>query len=506
MNMDISNNILYIGGQFSTSTDASGTINAGFITSWNGDRKRFVYMGLSTTSNGLYQGGGLVNSVLYNSVTNRVYIAGSFNVVYDGSGNTTGGAVVNRTAIWDISMQRYLTVGGTVNPNANPYTNTSKLGMDISNGVIYGYYNVATDASGVNLFSGCTSYDIKMNRFARIGGPDPKTVPYNSNTCPNGGMYPSISVMDPTNTLVYMLGNHTGVRDSLNYVNTNQVCANGGIYNIITRTWSSFGTPAVNGTGYRASYGTTLSFDLKRNRFYSFFYVFQLLVPGITVSTNGGGYFDLNKNTYNAMGVQGPGQNGFYGPQIYSIEVTKNGVIFTGAMVGIYNSDWCPTANGLLGYDIKNDRLFQLGGPAEVNNYNNGVDKTIKKSTTALASSITITPYYVRDFLPLLLPNRASVSSLTLDPSNSLLYVGGSYNYSFDSSNIYQTTKNISCFNIKTNSFFPIGYGVDASVNTITLGDTNIYGKPTKYVGGSFQNVYDLSNTTFVNKYLGFAN
>jgi hypothetical protein len=50
-------------------------------------------------------------------------------------------------------MHRYLTVGGTVNPNANPYTNTSKLGMDISNGVIYGYYNTATDASGISNYT-----------------------------------------------------------------------------------------------------------------------------------------------------------------------------------------------------------------------------------------------------------------------------------------------------------------------------------------------------------------
>ena len=100
----------------------------------------------------------------------------------------------------------------------------------------------------------------------------------------------------------------------------------------------------------------------------------------------------------------------------------------------------------------------------------------------------------------------ASVIALTFEPATNNLYIGGSFNYSLDSSNGSIPTKNITCYNATTNTFSNLGRGTDLSVNTITLGNSGIYNNKLKYVGGSFNNIYNLNNTGYSANKFGIMN
>ena len=508
IDLDISRNILYLCGNFTSCADATGTLNTFGVVSWNGNTKRFVHMGTAAKS-----GLGWVNltsapnvmTVCYYSPLNRVYIVGSqFNIVYDDSLNTTAGARANGACYWDVSSQRFYTMGGRTDAGGG----ASRLTIDLSNAVIYGMAGVRDLSNATAIGTNIQGYDIKMDRFIKLGGPDEKKLAHVSTNSPNGvGSGVGPASFDNVNGLLYVGFNNWAVFDSNNsWAHTyNALC--GAIYDPRTRSWSSFGTPAVN--GFRES-GPCHAFtaDYKRNRIYNVFNMRTFNVPDITVSTLGIGYFDLQTKTFNQLGLNELNKNGVTPSSIgYGIiEFIPGGILISnGELRHIYSSDWCPTANCLIGYNIKDDKFFQLGGPSTYKNYINGIDNNISKDMgSRYKVNIASDNVYNGDVFTMC--KYASVIALTFEPATNNLYIGGSFNYSLDTSNSYIPTRNITCYNATTNTFFNLGRGTDLSVNTITLGDSGIYNNKLKYVGGSFNNIYDLTNATYSATKFGIMN
>ena len=512
MDLDVSRNILYLCGTFTSCADATGTRNTFGVVSWNGNTKQFVPMGTAAKSGlGFFNltTAPSVNGIFYYSPLNRVYIfGGSINIVYDDSLNTTTGARINGACYWDVSSQRYYSFGGTTAAGAGA-SRFGKVTMDVSNGVLYGILG-GTDLSGSTKAVHNGGYDFKMDRFIVSGGPDLTKMAYVATNCPNGinsGFFGS--VFDNVNGLLYVGHGGTTAYDSNNFWNFTNNAVGGGIYNPRTRTWSGFGTPAVNGCSEGWLFTHAPSIDYKRNRMYMFTNNRTINVPDITVSTMGIGYFDLNTKTFNPLGLNELNKNGITpAPSNSMIEITPDGVFISNAQLNhIYAPDWCQTANGLIGYNIKNDRFFQLGGPSTYNNYNNGIDNNISKDmATRYTHNYFNTDglYYLPDIFTRC--KYASVIALTFEPATNNLYIGGSFNYSLDSSNGSIPTKNITCYNATTNTFSNLGRGTDLSVNTITLGNSGIYNNKLKYVGGSFNNIYNLNNTGYSANKFGIMN
>lgn len=511
MDLDVSRNILYLCGKFTSCADATGTRTTFGVVSWNGDTKQFVPMGTAAKSGvGFYTVTTMprATGIFYYSPLNRVYIfGGEINIVFDDNLNTTAGGVMNNGCYWDVSSQRYYTFGGTNAASCGAST-WGKLAMDVSNGVLYG--TGGADLSGSNKSVGIGGYDFKMDRFVVCGGPDLTKMTYVATNCPNGVNSGAFGhVFNNVNGLLYVGYNGTSAFDSNNFLNFTNNAVAGGIYNPRTRTWSAFGTPTINGCSHGWLFSHAPAIDYKRNRMYMFTNNRTINVPDITVSTMGIGYFDLNTKTFNPLGLNELNKNGITPTSQYSmIEITPSGVFISNAQLNhIYAPDWCQTANGLIGYNIKNDRFFQLGGPSTYNNYNNGIDNNISKN---MSTRYTHNPFNQDGiyYLPYIFNNAKyeSVIALTFEPATNNLYIGGSFNYSLDSSNGSIPTKNITCYNATTNTFFNLGRGTDLSVNTITLGNSGIYNNKLKYVGGSFNNIYNLSNAGYSANKFGIMN
>jgi hypothetical protein len=510
--LDASNNILYLGGSFTSVIDADGTTTVGYIASWNVNTSRFSYMGNTAAQNGVGPVNANITNIKYLENRNRVYLSGNFSYVYDASGFVAQGAVTWQNAFWDIPTQRYLRVGDIANSNAGGQA--ACMYYDASNGVIYNF-SIANDASGNAQFSGTTSYDISRNRFCRLGGTDPKLFAYNASVCPNGNSRLSVfnNDMDFSSNIWYFSTSGDQTNDSNNY----QYYFNaygGGYYDITNRVWQPLGTLGVNGFNNCNTVTRLVTVDKKRNRV---FYIggrpsgtfvstngtnANINVPGITISTKHIGCYNINTKKYSALGNQDGNHEGVGGPTVSvgTIAILPNNIIFGGYLATLFSTDWCPTANYIIGYNISDDSYFQLGGKNTANDYNNGVDYYAKRNTTTFFSSL---PSIIRTSNSIS-SSRASVSSLTVDISNRLLYVGGSFTHVRDPSNNGQAANNFAVWDISNQIFYNTGKGVDASVNTITLGNLD-NGSLLKYVGGNFTNSYGLTGTKTTRNYFAIG-
>jgi hypothetical protein len=244
---DASNQLLYVGGNFTTTSDASNTSQSSNDSAvWNLQTNRWSRFG-SIISNGT---NSTIRALVYNE--NKLYVAGDFTSISGESFNLSS----NRLGIWNTltnSWSLFGIPGSTSNGiNSTPYAialnpNTKQIYVGGDFTTVYDSRNTAITANKI------VTWDLSRNQWAGLGG-------YSSN---GTNSYVYASAYDSVKNVVYCGGSFTIVYDSSNI----QLTANNiAVWNINGQYWSTLGLPGTkNGTNSSIN---TLVMDSSNQKLY----------------------------------------------------------------------------------------------------------------------------------------------------------------------------------------------------------------------------------------------
>ena len=412
LELDSVNNILYVGGNFLYINDPTG-LYVYFVAAYSTVNNTWSALGNSQTTNvpGTCGTNSTVYSLLIDPVHNKLYVGGNFSQVYYGSYITI---IASYIGLW--------------------YTDTSTWGsISTGNNVYSNNYN--------GLFN---SADIVVNTI--------------SHTSPTRvtGVY---AMKLDNNNHLYVGGNFDTAYD---YNSTSGLCVNNiALFDIAGNGWTSLGQLLRNGTDgavysmiFNSSLNNVLAAGVFKNTYSSatsFSSITKAIASYTTVSNI---ISNVSSSSYGAV-------NGV----VYAtaFDNVNNLLYVAGQFNSVYDS---VNTNGLIAsniavWDIANNIWRTLG-----NYLINGTDTL--------------------------------VNALELDTVNNLLYVGGTFSTVFsgtNASNLGQSANNIAIFDL-TNLYWNIlgsnlSQGVNGSVSSIVLDST----RSMLYVGGTFSSVNDSVNT-----------
>jgi len=489
--LDLSNNLIYVGGNFSTVTDIAGTYSANSIACWNLSTNRWSLLG-NATSNGVTRVDPF-NYQMYMQLDSsmNLYVGLDGTSFYDASGSIT----INRIAIWNITTNRWNTLGNAASNGVN--NPVYSMTFDKTNNLMYvgGAFNTVTDVSGTLSVGYMAYWNLTTSRWGRLG-----------NATGNGfNNVVRHSIIIDTSLNVYPIGDYTGFYNSSTTLTSSNYIAK---YNYSTNTITAVVGPS--GGTVKPSYST---YDSSRNRIYSSTATLQyydisnniwtpmiisytstsnvytsydvftqnLYVTGrvstltdlSSIAHTYTGGFKVNTTSYLVKPLA-PGfafnHNGTWGQMIGTPTVNPlTGMVYFGLNTLSANNTILPQYNysNILGYDISNNSYFPLG------QYN--------AATTPGGTNGT--GYFVY--------------ALAVD-SSSNLYVGGAFGNTFDNSNGNMNTSRIAIWKRTTNTWSPLGgnaasNGVNGTVNVLLFDASQNY----LYVGGAMnQGSYNGINTT----------
>jgi hypothetical protein len=160
--IDTSNQILYVGGNFTTVYDSVNTntlTNTLKVAKWDITSSTWSRLGSTTaTTNGLTSTSSTTycSALAYDSSNSRLYVGGSFTTVGDAG---TANSLANNVAYWNISTSRWAQLGGTTSATNGLNLECRTLLYDASNSQLYvgGDFTVVRDSR---------SLDISANKIA----------------------------------------------------------------------------------------------------------------------------------------------------------------------------------------------------------------------------------------------------------------------------------------------------------------------------------------------------
>jgi len=233
--LDSLNNLLYIGGNFSSVSDSLNlNQTANNIAIWDLSENVWKILG-SFNSNGT---NGQIRAMVLNYSKNYLYVGGDFTYVYDSL--NTNGRGMSYIAIWDIINNVWGYIGNETFNGADGIVYSLELDTLNSNLYIGGNFNYVYSSS--------------------VGTPSSHLAVYNYDTnlwgqqfSVNNSVY--ALVIDSSNSLLYIGGAFTGVYD---YTTSQNLPINHiGSINTATNSWNYLGVSNSNGTN-----GNVLSLSL----------------------------------------------------------------------------------------------------------------------------------------------------------------------------------------------------------------------------------------------------
>jgi hypothetical protein len=502
LELDPSNNQLYMGGSFTLVQDSTTTsLSAKRIARWDISNNVWRQFG-NTTYNGTFN--GTVNALELDNSRNQLYVGGSFTLVQDTTNTVALSA--NRIARWDISNSVWRQLGNT-NTSFNGTTTAVKaLSLDSSNNQLYvgGDFTTVQDISNTSLSANrIARWDISNNIWRQLG-----------NTTFNGtnDIVNSISLNNINNN-VYFGGNFTLINSEIKTFN--RIAR----WDISNNIWKQFGDSSFNGV-----IGGNVN-SISMNNVTNKVYIggdFTSLNINITNNHNRITRWDISNNVWRQFG--NTTYNGTTTGQVnaLSLDNSRNQLYVGGAFTAVQDTIniVALSAKGIARWDVSNNIWRQFG-----NTTSNGTNGNIK----ALALDVSINQLYVGgDFTSVQdLSNIAALSAkriarwdisnnvwrqfgnttsngtfdgtvnaLVLDPSNNQLYMGGSFTTVQDSTTTSLSAKRIARWDISNNVWRQFGNTTyngtfDGTVNALELDNS----RNQLYVGGSFTLVQDTTNT-----------
>ena len=500
--MDSSNQILYVGGAFTTARSSlSNTINPQYVALWNNNTKSWSTLGgLSSATNGLDNS---CNTMVYDSVNQQLYVGGVFTKVKDGIQTDP---IASKIAIWNVSTNMWSTTGGvtaTTNGLVSASAVCSTLTLDRKNNCIYvgGTFTTVRDNRPLDItMNNIAKWDISRKQWVGFGG-------YSSNGTNN---YIYAYSYDSSNNVVYCGGSFTAVNDSSNIqVTANYIAA----WNINGQYWTLLGRdPSNNGTS-----GTVRTLDIDvSNQMVYVGGLFSTVKDSrlIDISINNVAAWDIRKQQWSGIGgYSSNGTNGVINAYAYD---NSNNIIYCGGnFTQVYDlSNIVLSANNIAIWNITGQYWSPLGTPTS--NGTNGAVKSLfidisNQSLYVGGSTFTV----VRDsrVVDITMNNVAkwniatqqwnglggyssngtngTIYSYIYDNSNNIVYCGGNFTQVYDSSNIILNANDVAIWNISGQSWSllgtPTSNGTNGYVRTLAM-DTN---NQILYVGGQFNQVKD---------------
>jgi len=406
--------ILYAGGNFTAATNANGDAVVKNIAQYNIGTK--IWSALGGVGGGL--NGVIVNSIAVNSGT-TLYVGGNFTAAT----NANGDVVVNNIAKYTISNSTWSALGGGLNGNVNS--------IAIDTGILYAggnFTNVINVINGVNTpvnVKNIAQYTISNSTWLPLGGD------LNSN----------VNLITIDTGMIYAGGSFSIATNANGDVPVNNLAK----YNILNASWSAIGNKVI-------PIVKPLTFDLSGVLLYTggSFTTAININNGVNtpVPVNNIATYDISGSTWSALGG---GLNG----NVNSIRVSQGTIYAGGSFI---------TANNV------------INGVNTLVNVNNIAQYDISGSTwSALGGGL-----------------NGNVNSIRI-LSSTTIFVGGSFTTAINVSNGVNTlvpVKNIAQYNTSTKLWSAVGgvgVGLDGQVNTLQT-DSGIL-----YVGGNFLNVTGVS-------------
>jgi hypothetical protein len=453
---DNSNQIVYLGGNFTTVTDLSNiNYSVNYIAAWNINNQIWQRLG-QDASNGL---SGICYSLQYDSFNSRIYVSGSFTTTNDVS---NVGQSARYIAYWNPIIQRWSPLGTVATNGLNTYANS--LTFDgCGNLFVAGGITTSYDTSASNII-----YWTRANTWSRLSPDGLK----NTQNGTNG----QVNAITISNTTLYIGGAFTTVNDvSFSALTSNNVSS----WNINSQRWVPLGgnTSVKNGLN-------NICYAMVYDNCANFLYVggnnFTKVSDstGYDLSANNIAAWNINTNSWWPLGSSiGNTNNGLSGgSKVNALAIAKDRQLFIGGLITAGNDAiMTMTTNNALIWNPSTYRFTVLGG-------------NIKSGLNTYANA------------------------MVLDSTGSNLYIGGQFNTMTDNFAQYNTNYN-TVYNISTTSLKPLG---DFSYNGLN-GIPNVFDMDTNrnilYIGGKFtkesdrtrKNVfspnfvaYDISNNVWL--------
>ncbi|NCY26610.1 MAG: hypothetical protein EBX37_17780, partial [Alphaproteobacteria bacterium] len=308
---DSSNAELYVGGDFTTAYNSSGSSSVRYSVKWVVSSSSWNAMGSTAryTLNGSSQGtGASINTVVYYNST--IYVGGGFTTV---SSTNSGSVSANYVAAYNISNGTWSALGSGLNGSAVSFSldnsnnklyvggNFTNAGGNSANYVaVWNISNSTWSALGVGV--GSTVYSVALDNsnnklyvggsFTTAGGVASRNYVAvwdisNSTWSALGlgiGSTPQVLVLDSSNNKLYVSGNFTtaGGSTSIKYI---------AAWDILNSTWSAVG----NGVG---NFVYAMYLDSSNSKLY---------VGGGFISAGGStanrvAVWDIKNSTWTALG------------------------------------------------------------------------------------------------------------------------------------------------------------------------------------------------------------
>jgi predicted acyltransferase (DUF342 family) len=497
--LDVSNNCIYVGGDFTIVYDASnGSLPAKRVAKWNLGTSTWSLLG-NTSYNGT---DAQVNATAYDPSRNKLYVGGNFVLVYDSS--NVNGLLVIGIAEWDVNTSRWSGYKPAGQQYAGINGTISALALDTPNNSLYVGGTFSSTIPSLTYY--ISAYNIASNAMQNIS-----TTGYG---CTNSTV--STSVLDVSNNCIYVGGSFTIVYDASNgFLPANRVAK----WDLGTSTWSQFGNTTYNGTNNSVN---ALALDSSNQALYvgGAFTTVQdlsnttLLANRVakwnlgtsTWSQFGNTTYNGANNAVNALALDSSNQALYVGGTFTTVQDISNTVALSANRVAKWNlgtSTWSQfgntTYNGTSGtvnalaLDSSNQALYVGGNFTTVQDISNTTPLSAKYVAkwnlgTSTWSQFGNTTYNGVNGL---------VRALALDASNQALYVGGDFTTVQDISNTVALSANrVAKWNLGTSTWSQFGNtsfnGTSSSAYALAFDSSN----QALYVGGDFTTVQDLSNTT----------
>ena len=225
--LDTSNNRLYVGGNFTTTSDATTTgLLANYVAYWNVATSRWTQMGGTTaTTNGT---NALVSALAFDSSKNA-FIGGNFTKTSTTAKDTSA----NYGIIWTPSTSSWTNLGAELYNNGIRDGSCNALALDSSNQRLYvgGSFTIVNDTSNVSLSANRIAYwNLNTSTWSGLG----TTVSANNGTI--GQVY-SLA-LDTSNNRLYVGGNFTATNDA---TTASQIANYIAYWNVATSRWIQMG-------------------------------------------------------------------------------------------------------------------------------------------------------------------------------------------------------------------------------------------------------------------------
>jgi hypothetical protein len=351
--LDFSKNA-FLGGNFTKASTTAGDISANYGIIWSPSTTNWRNLGATYYRNGLTDGS--CNALALDSNNQQLYVGGSFTTVKDSSNSSLS---ANRIACWNLNTSSWSGLGTTSSTGNGVDASVNALAFDSVNSALYvgGNFKKMSDANNIDQSANYIAYwDVYSSAWRQLGGTD-----FSKN-----GVDASVNALafDSTNDILYVGGNFLKVYDTSYTLAYPLKCQYLATWNVEFGRWSQIG---YSSSSTASLYGLSnlcraLTFDPSN----SVIYVggdHTSIFDSSYISTDASNIAYINLNTGNIYPL---GTNAYNGTNSIvnniKVDTTNNVVYVDGSFTAVYDSsNTSLSTNYIAKYDVSTNTWSRMG-------------------------------------------------------------------------------------------------------------------------------------------------